>query len=114
MYFSKPEPVFRTLLLCHFATFFCFSFVPVFRTFFLFPIIPELKTLDSRLRGNNEFCSIPIYQRLCVMPHDTLRLSAQSLMNQAATSQLSAVGRQQSVKQEKIAAPPVAGRNDGD
>jgi len=51
--------------------------------------------------GTTGFCSLPIYRRFWVMPNDSLRLPAQSLMNQAATFKLSAVSGQQKKKTKK-------------
>jgi len=71
-------------------------------------VIPESATADIRnpcwipaSAGMTVFCSVPIYRRFCVSPNSTLRLSAQSLMNQAATFQFSAVSYRPSAKNEK-------------
>jgi len=47
-------------------------------------------------------CSMPIYRRLWVMPNNALRLPAQSLMNQAATSKLSAISHKKQFQVESL------------
>ena len=57
--------------------------------------------------GMTSFCSMPIYRRFYGSSNNTLRLSAQNLMNQAATCKLSALSHQHSVEEKNKSPYPL-------